>query len=89
MLGLSDELVIFKVKFLPTTFFFLTIICHKLKKKTEIQNTTGMIIHAAMRLPEGVAVGGSATVGVSTLSFLFASSTGFSNWVFWLMWLHQ
>lgn len=42
-----------------------------------------------VQLPEGVADGGGTAVGISTLNFLLASSTGFSNWVFWLMWLHK
>lgn len=42
-----------------------------------------------VHLPVGVAAGPGAPVGVSALSFFFASMTGFSNWVFWLMWLHK
>ena len=38
-------------------------------------------------LPEGVGVPCWPGVVVSWLIFLLASRTGFSNWVFWLMWL--
>lgn len=42
-----------------------------------------------VHVPEGVAAGAAAAVGVSAVNFLLASMTGFSNWVFWLMWLHE
>lgn len=42
-----------------------------------------------MQLPGDVAAGGGTPVGASALNFFFASMTGFSNWVFWLMWLNK
>lgn len=42
-----------------------------------------------MQLPGDVAPGGGTPVGTSALNFFFASMTGFSNWVFWLMWLNK
>lgn len=42
-----------------------------------------------VQLPGDVAAGGGTPVGASALNFFFASMTGFSNWVFWLMWLDK
>lgn len=44
---------------------------------------------AALRVPWEGAAAACWLAAVSWLSFFFASTTGFSNWVFWLMWLQS